>query len=696
MMNQSSIIQPKYLERDAYVYLRQSSPGQVRKNKEGKERQLAMRQVVERLGWPSAQITLLDGDTGRSGSTLHGRSDYQTLIDAIRNREAGLVAARELSRLVRDNQDWVYLVRMCQFYDVLLADENRIYNPSDPQDRMVLGIQGAFNEFELSMILDRMQQSLQQKALRGEQYDTVSIGYVCRHESHFEKHPDDRVQRAVAKVFDDFEQFSSVNQLYLKLVDQGFQLPSIPYRREWRDVQWILPSYNQLLNMLKNPVYAGIYVRGRTRVLVSLDAQGHKQKRRCKVPRDQWDVFLEDHHEPYISKDTWERNMKKIASNAGMRGDMTKGAVGRGQSLMAGLLRCGRCGHRLHTKYPSQGVRYYCTGGQRQRHATKNNCLNFRGSELEIALAEEILEVVGPAGVQAAQQASAHVALHYQRQRQVFVDKVDSMRDLESRASREYKQTDVTYSAVRRALGAEWELALDRLAGAEALLKEFDTQTPRTPTPTQLAQLQHLGANVELLWNHPTTTFESKQQIVRLLVEEIVANVDAQRDEVILLVQWKGGHHTELRSARTQRSAKPSAAELPQVIDTLRKVLTDAAMATTLNRHGIQTKGGDPWTATSIKRYRQKMNIPAFNSELKASSEWLTQAEAATRLQISPMSLHRLVRTGILPCEQPQRGLPMVIHAQNLRTPPVERAVKSIQNGQTRPLPENPNQLKLF
>lgn len=696
MKNPSSTIESKYLERTAYVYLRQSSPGQVRKNKEGKERQLAMRQVVETLGWPVAQITLLDGDTGQSGSTLHGRSDYQTLISAIRNKQAGLVAARELSRLVRDNQDWVGLVRMCQVYDVLLADENRIYDPADSQDRMVLGVQGAFNEFELSIILDRMQQSLRQKALRGEQYDALPIGYICRHDSRFEKHPDDRVQRAVAKVFEDFEHCSSVNQLYLQLIDQGFQLPTLERRREWRDVQWNLPSYTQLLTLLKHPVYAGIYVRGRTRVLVSLDAHGHKQKRRCKVPRDQWDVFLEDHHEPYISTATWERNMKKIASNASLRGDLTKGAVGRGSSLMAGLLRCGRCGHRLHTRYSSQGVRYYCSGGQRQRHAAQHNCLNFRGSELEISLAEEILEVVGPAGVEAAQRASAQIAQCSQRQRQVLVDQVDSMRDLESRTSREYKQTDVTYSAVRRALGAEWELALERLAAAEAALKEFDRQIPLSPTPAQLEQLQHLGSNVERLWNHPATTFDSQQQIVRLLIEEIVANVDDRRDEVILFVQWKGGHHTELRGARTQRWAKRSAIELPQVIDTLRKVLTDTAMARALNRHGVRTKGGHAWTATSIKRYRQEMKIPAYDRQLKASSQWLTQAEAATQLQISPMSLHRLVRAGIVPCEQPQAGLPMVIQAQNLRTPPVEQAVKSIQNGQTRPLPENPNQLKLF
>ena len=201
------LIKPRHLERSAYVYLRQSSPGQVRKNREGRQRQEAMVEHVAGLGWPQSRIVLLDQDSGRSGSSQHGREDLHRLLEAIVTGKAGLVAARELSRLVRDNQDWSRLVRLCRFEDVLLADEHRLYNPADPQDRMVLGIQGAFNEFELSMIVDRMHQCLRQKAERGEQYDALPPGYICRHPPLCEKHPDPRVQRAVEKVLHDFGRF---------------------------------------------------------------------------------------------------------------------------------------------------------------------------------------------------------------------------------------------------------------------------------------------------------------------------------------------------------------------------------------------------------------------------------------------------------------------------------------------------------
>ena len=181
-----------HLERIAFVYLRQSSPGQVKKNVESAKRQQRMCQRVQELGWPNHQVRMLGGDTGHSGSSVHGRDDYQTMLQAAMNQESGIICACELSRLVRDNQDWNQLVRICRFQGVLLADEYRIYDPADPQDRVVLGIQGAFNEFELAMICDRMQKSRVQKANRGELYEAFPSGYICRHALLYEKHPDPR------------------------------------------------------------------------------------------------------------------------------------------------------------------------------------------------------------------------------------------------------------------------------------------------------------------------------------------------------------------------------------------------------------------------------------------------------------------------------------------------------------------------
>lgn len=689
-------IKTHHLERTAYVYLRQSSPGQVRRNREGQQRQQAMVDRVGAWGWPSSKIVLLDGDSGQSGSSQHGRTDFQTLLEAIVTGKAGLVAARELSRLVRDNQDWTHVVRLCRFESVLLADEQRLYDPADAQDRMVLGIQGAFNEFELSMILDRMQQSLRQKAERGEQWDALPPGYVCRHAPLCEKHPDESVQRAVQKVFHDFGRFSSVRRLYLHLLEEAFQLPVVPHGSDWRDVQWINPSYYQILQLLRNPTYAGIYVRGRCKAFATLDAEGHKQTKYRRMPREQWDVFLENHHPAYITRQAWECNVEKIAANANARGASTRGAAGRGESLMAGLLRCRRCGHRLYARYSSRGVRYECCGGGPKGAARRNRCFGFAGAVLETLLAEEILDVVGPAGLEAAQRAAERLSQAHQERRQLLVDRLQAARDAEQRAAREYKQTDVTYTAVRQALGAEWETALSRVAEAESRLGEFDRCQPTVPTPSQREQLTHLSEDVRRLWNHPRATGNLKKQLVRVLIREIVADVDEERDEVVLVIQWSGGHHTELRAARRCRRGKLPADELNSLMNTLRKVMRDDSMAAALNRAGLRTLDGATWTRQRVERFRKRVGIAAFSNDLKTSSGWLTQAEAATRLGISPMSIHRLVKQRILTAEQPHAGLPMVICASEMDREGVQSAVLRLKMGHSRPLPDDPRQLAMF
>jgi DNA invertase Pin-like site-specific DNA recombinase len=690
------IISPQHLQRSAFVYVRQSSPNQVRKNQESHRRQEHMVEHVATLGWPPCRIIMLDGDTGRTGTSLHGRHQFQELLETIARDQAGLIAACELSRLVRDNQDWVQVIRLCCYHDVLLADEHRVYHPADPHDRLMLGIQGTFNEFEVNRIIERMQLCLKEKARRGEQYDGLPPGYICRDDKHCEKHPDPRVQRAIQKVLRDFERFPSARQLYLHLLEEGFQLPVVPKGRDWRDVEWVTPSYGQILALVTHPAYAGIYVRGRRQVFVTLDAQGHKQTKVRRVPREEWDIFLEDHHETYIPKETWERNMKKIAGNANVHGDLTRGAAGEGRSLLAGLLRCRRCGYRLQARYSSSSVRYVCGRGVSQRTPDAAPCIAFSGADVEALLAEEILEVVGPAGVAAAQRAAEHLANQYQQQRQLLVDRLDALRETEARAAREYKQTDVTYTAARQALGREWNEALLQVEAAQSRLAVFDAQQPVLPSRSQRKQLERLGEDVRKLWNHPRASNRLKQELVRVLIQEIVADVDESRNEVVLLIQWSGGHHTELRGRRALRRGKLPAAELKALLDTLRKVHTDAAIARALNREGLRSGNGETWTAERVRRYRQRAGISGYHAGEKSRAGWLTQGEAATRLGISPMSVHRLVGSGILPAEQPQRGLPMVISVHDLTLVEVQRAVQSLKAGHTCPLPEDPRQLKLF
>lgn len=687
-------IKPHHREKPVYVYLRQSSPGQVKKNVEGGRRQRRMQDHVKELGWSAAQIRLLGGDTGQSGDSQHGREEYQTILDAVLSGQAGAVAARELSRLVRDDQDWNQLVRLCRYRDVLLIDEHRIYDAADPQDRVVLGIAGAFNEFELAVIIDRMQQSRLDKAARGELYDRVPTGYICRVEPHLEKHPDVRVQRAVAEVLDHFDRCASVLQLHDQLLEKGFQLPVVPQGRDWRDVEWITPSYEQLLYILKHPVYAGIYVRGRKKTFALLDDEGHVKKQRRSVPREQWAVFLEHHHEPYIARERWERNVEKIAANT--HGAGMPRAPQESASLLVGLLRCRRCGTKLHATYPRGAIRYTCRGGTKQRQRPRRGCFSFTATHLEERIGELLLEAVRPAGIVAAREACERLANEHQQHRQLIVDRLEACREAAARAEREYKGTDATYSSVRRHLAAEWEQALAAVETEAARLVAFDAQAAALPTAQQQRMLDHLGQDVDRIWHHPRASMALKKQIVRTLVQEILVDGEAEREELILWVHWTGGHHTELREPRRPCNPAARPPDLKATIEALRKVLGDAAIAVALNRAGIRLPTEETWTGRRVTSFRRDHGIAGFSESAKQKHGWLTQCEAANCLSVSAMSVTRLVQAGILPAEQRVRGLPAVIHRDALQLPHVQQAVMALKSSHNRPLTHDPNQLSLF
>jgi len=687
-------IHVRHLERFAFVYVRQSSASQVRNNVESRKRQLGMQQHVQQLGWPAAQVRLL-GDLATSGSSQHGRDDYQTLLEAVVDRTAGIVATAELSRLARDNQDWSQLVRLCRYHDVLLADEHRLYDPTDSQDRVLLGIQGAFNEFELAMITERMLVCRRQKAERGELYEGFPPGYICRRPPYQEKHPDERVQRAVQKVFDDFDRQPSVYALFQQLQSEHFELPFIPPGHDWRDVRWQPPSYGTLLGILRHPCYAGIYVRGRRKTVHELDETGHVRRRERRVPRAEWEVFLPQHHKAYISQERWERNMAKISSNAPRcSGNAAKRSPGKGASLLAGLLRCRRCGRRLYVTY-SKGVRYCCRGGALQRGEPTNRCFSFAGSGLEGQVERLLLEVVRPAGTAAAQRAAEQLAAGRSRQRRVLADRRSAAREAEARASREYKATDETYLELRGKLAAEWDAALQKLHEAEQRLVEFDVAGPSLVTAAERKQLKQLSSDLSRVWYDERADGVLKKQIVRTLIEEIVVDMDETLDELLFWVHWSGGHHTDHRMARRSRNGCTTG-DLCSIMNTLRKIFADASLGATLNRVGLTMPSGKSWTASRVTRFRHQHKIASYSASQRELEGWLTQAECATRLEISPMSVSRLVTRGILPAEQPSRGLPTVIRASDLDLPTVQGAIHTLKSRNNRPLPADPNQLSLF
>src|SRR5580658_2592162 len=224
-----SKIMPDHRERQAYVYVRQSTPDQLLHNHESRRRQYALADRARALGW--SEVVVVDDDLGGSGGGIE-RPGFERLLVAICEARVGIVLAVEASRLARNGRDWHTLLEFCGLVGCLLADEDGVYDPRLPNDRLLLGMKGTMSEMELSVLRQRSLEALKQKARRGELFMTVAIGYVRVGHNRIEKDPDRRVGEAIALVFAKFAEMQSVRQVHLWFRHERAPLPAVTYGAE--------------------------------------------------------------------------------------------------------------------------------------------------------------------------------------------------------------------------------------------------------------------------------------------------------------------------------------------------------------------------------------------------------------------------------------------------------------------------------
>lgn len=685
------------LKRLAIVYIRQSSPGQVRNNVESYRVQLGLKQRAIELGWDESRIRVIQNDQGKSATRPGMRFGFDEMLQLVRAGEVGIVFASEVSRWARNNLESNLLVHYCAVLGAVLGDESNVWDPTLPEDSLVLGIQNAVAAHESSAIRRRMQRGLQEKASRGELHHGVPAGYVCVEGKHLRKHPDARVQRAVQLVFDQFEPSASVYGLVGRLWQQDVKLPAPGRADDSTSVSWVDPSYERVLDMLENPKYAGIYAYPLRRLVVETKADGTIRKVVRKVARGEWDVELRDHHPAYLSIERYEQNQEKIAMNANRFAPDARGAPLSGEALLVGLIHCRSCNHQMSVSYRTSGsIRYECGRGRRQRDAVKDGCFGFRANELEEQLVEQLLQAVRPAGIEAARRAAERLTTKRAQQRQLLGDALEHAHYQAGLTRRRFDKVDPFNRLVFDTLAEELEESLQRVAEQKAKLTAFDRDEPPRPTPQEQSLLNELGSRLEEVWFDEQADGRLKKQIVRTLVDHVYAELDDERDEVVLYVQWCGGHVTELRHRRRIRKPRSTTTGLQSVIDSLRRVVDDEAIARILNRSRVRSEAGQTWTKRRVSSFRKRHGIAAFDMDEKEKQGWLSQSQAATRLAISPMSVHRLIQSGILTAEKYFPGLPTVLNLRELETEAVQRAAKMIQSHGISPLPSDPKQLSLF
>ena len=488
-------ITPKHLQRTAYVYIRQSSPSQVRDNLESRRRQYELADRARTLGW--SRVEVVDEDLGRSGSGRVARPGFQRLVSAVCLEEVGGVFALEASRLARNNRDWYHLVDLCGLTSTLIIDAEGVYDPHDFNDRLLLGLKGTMSEWELGVMRQRSLVALREKAERGELYTTLPIGFLRTRGDRCELDPDQRIRTGIALVFEKFEELGSIRQVLLWFRQEGVELPGVTYGPFGRRVVWKLPVYGSLHKILTNPVYAGAYAYGRTRTETAIVDGQPRRRSGIPVAQDEWAVLIPEHHEGYIGWEQYQANQKRIAENMQMKGHMRRGAPRQGRALLAGLLRCRRCGRRLHVTYGGTNgrvVRYGCRGAAINHGA--GSCISFGGLAADRAVEEAVLAVIQPGALEAAIRAAEHAGANRKRDGEVLALKLEQARYEAERARRQYDAAEPENRLVAAELERRWNRALEGVAEVEREWVAFEAGERRKDERIDRAALLQLAEDL--------------------------------------------------------------------------------------------------------------------------------------------------------------------------------------------------------
>ena len=667
----SDRITASHLGRAAIVYIRQSTVAQLERNRESTDRQYKLVERAIRLGWRPEQVRPIDEDLGLSGSGAVHREGFELMTSEVALGRVGLILAIEVSRLARNNAEWYRLLDFCGLTDTLIGDEDGIYHPGLYNDRLLLGLKGTMSEAELHVIRARLNGGIRNKAARGELQRALPVGFVWgEKDGEVLFDPDEAVTNAIRTVFQKFAELGSVRQVWIWFRCQGLRFPSRPHTG-W-EIRWITPTYHAIHEILDSPVYAGVYLYGRTRHERYIDSSGNLCTRVRRLPAAEWHVFMRDHHQGFIDWETYEMNKARIARNTRPGPHQAGGALREGAALLQGLASCGQCGRRLKVYYQgsSSTPGYYCPG-----NALVNGralwCLRIGGAYIDRAVADAFLEAIAPAGLDAALEAEREIEADRDAALAQWRLHVERAQYEAERAERRYRAVEPDNRLVARSLETGWEKKLGELAAAQKELEQRQRLHPRSLTDAQRDSLRALGNDLRSVWGAETTTDRDRKELLQTLLEEVLIRVDRKENSAHLTMRWRGGAVSELDVLARARRVPPlrTDEDTIELVGRLAPHYSNAVIAGILNRQGRQTVRGERFTATSVSGLRQYWNLPRFERPAEPpEGEPVTIRDAAKVLGVAPSTLHRCLNNGVIVGEQLTPGAPWRIRVtQELR-----------------------------
>jgi DNA invertase Pin-like site-specific DNA recombinase len=544
----TSKIRDRHHDRLAMVYVRQSSPQQVLENRESRERQYALAQFAQRLGWPAERVVIVDEDQGRSGKSAADRSGFQRLMTEVSLNHVGIVLGLELSRLSRSSKDWHQLVDVCAIFDTLLCDQDGVYDALDSNDRLLLGMKGAMSEFELVALRNRLLRGSRNKAERGELFLAVPLGYLKTSSGEIVQEPDEQARGMIRLVFEKFEELGSAYAVFRHLVVHDLRLG---FRRRGGgrigDLEWKPASPNRVLSILRHPIYAGAYAYGLHRAGTRNPSTGRTEGGKWFVPPEELPVLLRDRLPAYISWDRYLANQERLRQNRSLH--EARGVPRRGAALLQGLVVCGKCDLRMATRYKTdKRPSYYC--GEHPRSPLEEYCGHIAAATLDDLVAREVLRGLEPAALELSLRAIEDVERERKRLHDQWRQTLERARQDVARAERQYQAAEPENRLVARTLEARWEEALKRQRQAEENHHRFLSRLPATLSVADRQRIRSLSGSVGTLWNAPATSASDRKEIIRCIVDRVIVVADKSTELNEVTIVWSGGFTTNHQVAR--------------------------------------------------------------------------------------------------------------------------------------------------
>jgi DNA invertase Pin-like site-specific DNA recombinase len=643
-------ISPRHHERMAVVYVRQSTAQQVQHHRESTQAQYGLTDLARRLGWPPDRILVIDNDLGQSGASADGRVGFQRLLSEVALDHVGVILGIEMSRLARSCKDWYQLLELCAIFGTLICDLDGLYDPATYNDRLLLGLKGTMSEAELHIIRQRMLQGALQKARRGELVTSVPFGYVRDDRGQVQLDPDEQVRATVSSIFDLFIRCGTVRGVLTQMRDAGMQFGMrVEDGPDRGQLVWRRPNQTTLRSVLTHPIYAGAYVYGRRgRRKGTSGSHGRHWK-----PQEQWLVLLRDRMPAYITWDQYQANLEQIRQNRSAA--EAKGSIRKGRALLAGLVVCGRCGHRLMTCYRSCSnlPRYDCKNAAISYGEPV--CPGLTAAVLDAEVVRLTLLALEPSALEVSLQVAGDLQTQRDAAEKLWQQRIERAGYEADRAHRQYQAVEPENRLVARTVEAEWERKLSARDQVLDQYERFLREQPRLLTSEEQREIRSLAGDLPLLWNAPTTTDEDRKAILRQVIDKIIVNVEDDTEWVEARIHWIGGQQTYTRLRRPVARIE----QLSKFADTRKTILElhDAGLrapriAEQLNERGLRNATGRLFSSQGVRTWLHRYGpAPAKcscdQSDLPGKDEWIA-GELARKLDMNVCTIVGWVRDGKL------------------------------------------------